>query len=804
MTSAEPVCIHCGERCSSGVHGTLEQPFCCMGCKTVYELLSENGLGHYYKIESTPGPSLKGRETLRDYGYLDTPSVRERVLDFFSEKAARATFHIPSIHCAACVWLLENLFRVHPAIGLSRVNMSTREVRLQFDPSLLPLSGLVGLLTNMGYEPALTLRDLEKPADKRRDRSILLRIGYAGFAFGNVMMMSFPAYLGLRTDGEALLLAWFGGLSLLLSVPVLLFSAAPFWRSAGTALRRRSLNIDFPIVTGLLALFFGSLPEILRGEGPGYLDSFTGLVFFLLIGRWVQQITFDALSFERDYRSYFPIAVTKRTGDQERAVAISELAPGDRVILRNGELIPADGILMKGEGSIDYSFVTGEADPQPAANGALLYAGGRQTGGLIEVELTKSVSQSYLTSLWNDEAFHKPREGTLQRVTDLVGRYFTYAVVLLAGGTLAYWLAVDPATAPRAFVAVLMVACPCALALSAPFSLGTAVRVLSRNRCFVRNESVIERLAGVDTAVLDKTGTLTEPGAGHADFFGAPLTAAEKALLRELFRPSVHPCAFRIASSLDDSGAPVRLTRFSEQAGMGVEAEWAGGDVMAGSEAFLATRGISIPPMPDVLDGSRVFIAINGEYRGRFEVGVALRNDLEPALKRLSRTLELSVVSGDNDRDQPMLARLLGEAADLRFRCSPAAKLDYVRTLQARGRRVLMLGDGLNDAGALRQSDVGMAVAADLTAFCPASDAILEGAQVARLPNLLAFARRSMHVVYTCFAVSTLYNVVGISFAASGHLNPLVAAILMPISSFSVLFLSITGTRLAAKRSGLN
>ena len=275
--SSVPVCIHCGERCSSGVHGSPGQPFCCMGCKTVYELLNENGLGHYYKIESTPGPSLKGRETARDFGYLDTPSVRERVLDFFSEKAARATFHIPSIHCAACVWLLENLFRVHPAIGLSRVNMGTREVRLQFDPSQLPLSGLVGLLTNMGYEPSLTLRDLEKPAEKRRDRSILLRIGYAGFAFGNVMMMSFPAYLGLSTGGEALLLAWFGGLSLLLSIPVLLFSAAPFWRSAGGALRRRSLNIDFPIVTGLLALFFGSLPEILRGEGPGYLDSFTGL-----------------------------------------------------------------------------------------------------------------------------------------------------------------------------------------------------------------------------------------------------------------------------------------------------------------------------------------------------------------------------------------------------------------------------------------------------------------------------------------------------------------------------------------------
>ena len=434
---------------------------------------------------------------------------------------SRVTFQIPAIHCVACVWLLENLFRLHPGVGRSQVNFPRREAAITFAPEKIALSELVGLLASLGYEPVLDAGRAGEAAGRSGAQRQWLQVGIAGFAFGNIMLLSLPGYLGLDSLSGPLFRVIFGYLSLALAVPVVFYSASDYWRSAGLSLRQRMLTLDVPIALGLAVLYAQSAYEIVLGHGPGYLDSLAGLVFFLLCGRVFQQKTHERMAFDRDFKCFFPLSVTRKTAAGEESIAISNLRVGDRLLLRNGELIPADARLMSGPACIDYSFVTGEAEPVPKAAGDYLYAGGRQMGGAIEVETVKAVSQSHLTSLWNHEAFQKDRASSLNTLTNRVSRWFTPAVIAVAVGAGVFWLAHGEAgKASKAFISVLIVACPCALALSAPFTLGTAQRLLARRQVFLKNGLVLERMAEVEAIVFDKTGTLTAGAAEAVRFWG--------------------------------------------------------------------------------------------------------------------------------------------------------------------------------------------------------------------------------------------------------------------------------------------
>jgi P-type Cu+ transporter len=518
----EPVlCFHCGEPCNDPSLTKEGKAFCCRGCLFVHDLLAESGLGQFYDLDRHPGVRIRQPARRDQWAYLDDPALQQRLLDFTDGKISRVTFQIPAIHCVACVWLLENLFRLHPGIGRSQVNFPRREAAITFAPERIALSKLVGLLASIGYEPVLTLGELEKhkgdPARKRQ----WLQVGIAEFAFGNIMLLSLPVYLGLDSLSGPLFRVIFGYLSLALAAPVVFYSASDYWRSAKLSLRQRMLTLDVPIVVGLAALYAQSAFEIVLGRGPGYLDSLAGLVFFLLCGRVFQQKTHDRMAFDRDFKCFFPLSVTRKTSAAEESIPISNLQVGDRLLLRNGELVLADARLVNGPACIDYSFVTGEAEPVAKEAGDYLYAGGRQMGGVIEVETAKAVSQSHLTSLWNHEAFQKDRESDLNTLTNRFGRWFTLIVIAVAVGAGLFWLVFgDAGRAVKAFISVLIVACPCALALAAPFTLGTAQRLLARTQVFLKNGLVLERMAQVEAIVFDKTGTLTAGAAEGIAFLG--------------------------------------------------------------------------------------------------------------------------------------------------------------------------------------------------------------------------------------------------------------------------------------------
>ena len=801
--AAEAPCHHCGTRVGGAGLTGHGHAFCCRGCLTVFELLTENGLDDFYRLAPAAGVRIATDRPGGEFAYLDEPAARARLVDFQSDRLTRVTWRLPAIHCAACVWLLENLFRLRAGIGSARVNFLRRELAVTFEHDRVRLSELAALLTSLGYEPELRLSDLERPPVSRAARRLAVQLGVAGFSFGNIMLLSLSTYFGLDQFTGGVLHGIFGWLSLALALPVLFWSAGDYWRAARTSLRQRRLAIEVPIAAGLAALALQSAAEVVTGRGPGYFDSLTGLVFFLLCGRWFQQKTHERLVFDRDYKAFFPLAITRRAAGGEERVTLAQLAAGDRVVLRHGELIPADGRLAAGAAVVDYSFVTGEAEPVRPALGAPLYAGGRQLGGVVEVLLEKGVSHSYLTSLWNQAVFRKDKVSVFDSLTNRYSQRFTLLIISIALAAAACWAGTDPRVALRAFTAVLIVACPCALALAAPFVLGTAQRVLAGRQIFLKNSQVLETLARVDTLVFDKTGTLTAAGAGACVFAGAPLTPAELAAVRALAAHSTHPLAARIAAELAAPGAAPEVRSFREFPGGGVRATVAGAEVRLGAAAWLTEQGLSVPAAP-THPGPVVHLAWGDAVRGCFLLSPAVRPGADGLLRALAPDYELALVSGDHDRERGRFARWFGRAEALNFNQSPADKLAFVRQLQARGRTVLMAGDGLNDAGALQQSDVGVAIVENTGAFSPASDVILTAAMVPRLDALLRFARSATRITRVSFTISAMYNLVGVSIAASGRLSPVVCAILMPLSSASVVVFACGATAWAARRAGLS
>jgi len=799
----ELICHHCSEPCPDDRIAIEDKLFCCEGCKTVYEILSANNLCRYYDIDENAGVSLRG-QSREEYAYLDDPDVQERILDFSDGQQSKVRFFLPQIHCASCIWLLENLYKLNEGITDSRVNFLKKEIFLTFRPAEVSLRKVVELLAKLGYAPAINLSNLEDEKKPVVNRSFFFRLGVAGFAFGNIMLLSFPEYLGLDQSMEREFFQLFGYLNILLALPVVFYSGWGYLRSAFQGLKQRDLNIDVPISLGILTLFGRSLYEILSHSGAGYLDSLAGLVFFLLIGRWFQQRTYHNISFERDYKSYFPIAARRKTGEEVQSASLDKLKAGDRIIIKNRELIPADSVLLRGTAEIDYSFVTGESQPVHLPEGEKIYAGGRQMGDTIEVSLTKPVSQSYLTQLWNDEAFTKKQASNASRLANRVGRYFTIAILLVAGATLLFWLPRNVATGVNAFTAVLIIACPCAVALAIPFIFGNVLRILGRHEFYLKNTNVIEALAAVNTVVFDKTGTLTQRGTGKTGFVGAPLSGEEMQLLGALTAPSTHPVSQRIFEWLQKDGQAPSSERlpaphnWQETVGRGVQATVGGRDMRLGAPGFMngAAGDAALEP-------SGVYLQIDGRLRGYFQLDQSFRPGLRRVMDFFRGLGPNYLLSGDNDRERPLLAPYFSQADKLRFRQSPRDKLNFIKERQGTGHQVLMLGDGLNDAGALQQSDAGIVLTENTNNFTPACDGVLHARHFDRLPQFLQFSRRSIRLVYGAYLFALMYNVIGLSFAVQGALSPIVAAILMPLSSISIVLFGMLTSNLLAKRMGL-
>lgn len=780
-------CFHCGQSIVKERIAFDGKEFCCAGCKSVYEILNLNDLGDFYELNRQSG--IRPDESQNSqFDYLDTAEIFDRITDFSEGDTTIVNFKIPVIHCSSCIWLLESLHTLNKNIKYSQVNFTRKTVQISFNANALPLSELAKFLTNLGYKPVITLESAERKEEKY-DRSLILKLAVAGFAFGNGMFFSYPEYaeqiMGTTDFWMEKYKHLFRFITFSLATPVVFYSASGYFKSAWYGLKNKVVNIDVPIVLGIIMLYGRSIYEILTDYGPGYFDTLCGLLFFMLLGKLFQQRTYGALSYDRDYKSFYPIAVTKVDfNGQHENILLSELEIGHRILVRNQEIIPVDAILISGEGNIDNSFITGESASVPKKPGDKIFAGGKQVGSALELEVIKTVNQSYLTQLWNKEAFKKHETG-LDTLTNKISKYFTFIILgitLIAG---IYWAQVDFEKMFQVVAAILIIACPCALALSAPFTFGHVMRILGRNKFYVKDTLTIEKLAKTTSLVFDKTGTITFSNKANIALEGAELEEFDFKNIKTLLNNSNHPLSKALYDFLPANDDHFPVTNFIETAGKGYEADVRGCHYRIGSAKFVGVK-------PKNLE-TAVYISKSDELLAKY----VFKNEYRPNLAHLFtklKTYAVHILSGDNLSEEKSLAEIIPNAAGMAFNQSPEDKLMYIQALQNRGEKVAMVGDGLNDAGALKQSDVGIAVADDTHAFTPSSDVIMAGVKLPALHDYLNFTKDAMTIVKITFGISFFYNIIGLSFAVTGHMSPLFAAIIMPISSISVVAFTSAST----------
>lgn len=784
-------CFHCGQEIEKDRIFFDEKAFCCNGCKSVYEILNANNLGNFYELNKNSG--IRPDENLSQFDYLDTPEIFEKVVDFSEGNTSVVTFKIPVIHCSSCIWLLESLQDLNTNIRYSQVNFTKKTLQVSFNQNELPLSELAKFLTNLGYKPVISLETADKK-EAAVDRSLTIKVAVAGFAFGNAMMFAFPEYLNTGSSVDFWLeefAPFFRFLTFLLSIPVVVYSASDYYKSAWFGLKNKIVNIDVPIVLGILVLFFRSVYEIATNYGPGYFDTLCGLLFFMLLGKIFQKRTYSALSYDRDYKSFYPIAVTKVDfGGQQQNILLSDIKVGDRILVRNQEIIPVDAVLINGEGNIDNSFITGESATITKNPGDKIFAGGKQIGSILELEVIKTVNQSYLTQLWNKEAFRKEELG-LDTLVNQISKYFTFIILgitLLAG---IYWYQIDFEKMFQVVSAILIVACPCALALSTPFTMGHIMRILGRNKMYVKDAHTIEKMAKIDTLVFDKTGTITYNKKANISFEGKEIAEFDLKNIKSLLKNSNHPLSKSLYEFLEVQDEYLPIENFKETAGKGYEATVRGKVYKIGSAKFTHQEAKSLE--------TAVYIERDGEFLGKYIFKNEYRDGLAEMAKEL-KDYKIHVLSGDNSSEEQTLKNLIPNITEMRFSQSPEDKLEYIKHLQDQGKKVAMLGDGLNDAGALKQSNIGIAIADDTNSFTPSSDVIMNGGVLTKLHDYFALTKDAMIIVKLTFGISFLYNVVGLTAAVLGEMSPLFAAILMPLSSISVVAFTSLSTWLRSRK----
>ena len=785
-------CAHCGEPCLPNNEQT--PVFCCEGCQTVYQILENNNLCAYYSSADLALKSLKDKEN-QHFEYLDDVDLQNQILFFRSPNVSRVRFDLPTIHCAACIWLLENLPRLHEGILNSTVHFIEKEIHISFKESVIPLRQLAELLDKIGYPPLIRLDKAQKKQSSRHSNDLIYQIGVAGFAFGNSMLFSFPEYLGLSRDSDPTIVLVLGYLNLSLGIPVLFYSAREYFISAWKGLKSRDYNLDIPIVVGATTLFVRSSYEIISQTGPGYMDSLAGFLFFLLAGKWFQERTYKQIAFDRDYQSYFPIATTKITAEGLENISLPKLKKGDEILLKNGDLIPADGLLNCASTSIDYSFVSGEAALIPVIKGEKVYAGGKWNGQEGSILLSESVSQSYLTQLWNDPAFQKEGNNVRVQLTGQISKYFTFTLFTIAILTLIYWYSIDKSIALNTFTAVLIVACPCAVALSVPFTYGNVLRILGKKHFFIKNVAAVEAISNIDTFVFDKTGTITSSQIQQSKYVGKKLSVYERNLILNLSSSSTHPVSKTIYNFFkEEDFETLNMTDWEEKTGLGLQAVIDNHQIKIGSSKWIdVTR--------EDQEKGNVFIEIDGTYMGYLSYQRTWREGAASFMNWAKSKGETYILSGDNDNEKDNLSQYFNiPVENMYFKQTPTDKLAFIKALQLKGRKVFMLGDGLNDAGALRQANFGMVISENQNNFTPASDAILAASKLDKLAAYLSYAIISKRLVYLAYGFALIYNAIGLYFAVQGTLSPVVAAILMPTSSITVVVWGLSATTFFARK----
>ncbi|WP_185862328.1 heavy metal translocating P-type ATPase [Blattabacterium cuenoti] len=731
--------------------------------------------------------------------YLDDKKVAEKIIDFNHKNITTVRFLIPSIHCSSCVFILENLSKIHKNIFDSTVDFSNKKISITFNNVEFKLSDLAIMLDKMGYRPDVNFESIENNQKNTFDRKLIGKLAISFFCFGNIMLLAIPEYVGAYKDTWYLdHRNFFRYLMFILSLPVVIFSFVDHVKYAVLGLKKYIFNMDIPISIGIFVLFFWSSYEIFFDLGSGYFDSLSSFSLFLLISRILQIHTHNKIfSFNKNYKSFYPILIKKiHNNKKEENILLSSLKKGDMILIRNEEIIPADSILIEGNAILDNSFITGESYLINKKVGERIYAGSKQKGQAILIKIIKSVDHSYLSLLWNKNKSKNYSKNYLNSIYTRFSKYFTPTILMISIITGMYWYFIknDIQKIFQTTFSVLIITCPCALVLSTPLIFGNIIRFFSKKGFYIKDIFTMERISSIKTLIFDKTGTITDIDKEKICFVGN-IEYEEKKIIASLLKNSSHPLSQKILSELSIKNF-YSIENFKEIIGEGVEGVIQNMPVKIGSTKYLGIKTIK----KNEKNKTKVSISINNKFIGYFLFRNYYREGIEKIFKDLKK-YKIIILSGDHNKlEEKYLKSILPKFSKVIFNQSPEDKLNYVKELQKKGEKIMMFGDGINDCAALNQSDVGIAVSEYTTSFFPSCDAFLQSNCLNKIFFFLKISKISIKLVLINFMISLFYNSVGIVFAITGNLRPFIAAILMPLSSLSVIFFSIVSTWIISRR----
>jgi Cu+-exporting ATPase len=777
FNAKEITCDHCGEACDSKLVRHNDKNFCCDGCKSVYDLINNSELCEYYQLEQKPGFCPPHEDFNEKWAWLNTESLKDQLVTFSNSSFSIVVFNVPNIHCYSCIYLLENLHKIHKSVISSEVDFNQKEVTIRFKHDALQLSELAAMLNSIGYPPLVTQKSTEhnKVQKKKTQYSTLLKIGVAGFCMGNIMLFSFPEYLDSLNQLDDSYKAMFGYLNFIFALPVLLYSAKDYFISSVNNLLLGRITMEFPIALGITSVTLISIHQIFTHTGAGYFDSMTMFVFMLLVAKFFQDKTTKQLSFNNGLNDYFPLAVNRVTKNGTEYVEINKLEQGNIIEVKNKELIPADAINLE-QTAVDYSFITGESEPILAEPNTKIYAGAKNAGKKTRFQVLSKPSESYLRKIWDAPMHQKSNRIDFSKWSDKMASIFSISVLVIAAITSVFWAIQDASLLFKAVSSVLIVACPCVLALTVPFTFGALERVFAIHGLYLKSADSLETLAKIDVVVFDKTGTLTE-NESELHWQGKPVSLANKQLILSLAENSSHPVCKSIIKSWNlGSDSKYTVNQINEEIGAGIEGTIDGHRVAIGKAEFVANK-------PNI---SGTVVTVDGELLGNFSSFQKLRNGAKEAVESLQNRFKVYLLSGDEEKNATAVKSLLPKESQL-YSQNPENKMDFIAQQQKEGKKVLMIGDGLNDGPALQQADFAITIAEKETSFTPSADAIMLSKSMGKLPQFSKLATYSKRLIFGSFIFSGVYNAVGIGFAVSGLLQPWVAAILMPISSLTVI-----------------
>jgi Cu2+-exporting ATPase len=781
----ELACRHCGLSVPPGADA--ESGFCCGACGVAYSIIHGAGLGAYYdrRVELDASPRA-ARLTGKSYAEYDDPTFVARHVTPLAT-GSRLELFLDGVHCTACVWLIERLSRIVPGVRSAAYDLGRGAVRVEYDPAVARPSAIARALDGLGYAPHASGAARQK-GEERKERALWLRLGVAGALAGNVMLMALALYAGAALDPTYAALFRWG--SLLLSVPSVFYCGGVFLRGGLAALRTGVPHMDLPISVGILAGFGRSAWNTARGSGEVYFDSIAVLIFLLLVGRFLQSRHQRGATRALDLLSSLAPANARRVDRAAPEDVPADAVPaGAEVEIRADERVPVDGIVVDGKSSIDASLLTGESLPEEVGPGARVYAGTTNLALPLRVRVEVSGSDTRLGRLVRAVEEAQSRRAPIVRLADRVAGYFVWAALGLSALTFAVWSFVDPSLALDHAVALLVVTCPCALGMATPLSVSVALRRAARSGLFFKGGEVLETLARPACIAFDKTGTLTEARLALVSFDGDPEVLP---LARAAEARSAHPIGRALVAALPAS--ELEATEVSETVGAGVSARVAGRAVKIGSAELMrgerASRGEAWEQRLEAearLGRPAVAVQVDGEVRGVLSFSDPLRADARASLDALRGSgYRIAVLSGDRERVVTTVACELGELVDARGGMKPEQKLAWVEQARRTG-PVIMVGDGVNDAAAMAAADVAFAVHGGAEASLATADAFTTRPGVARVVEAVAGARRTLAAIRRGIAFSLAYNVIGVGLCMAGLVSPLLAAILMPLSSLTVV-----------------